>query len=111
MSNIVLRVRNYPWQWSEDFAKAYTLEELKDPVKLKYTGGSLIEIHQEFYINAIKKQVKDFFYPLAKNVRNDPFNYALSCDLFNFVLHLTILDNYVNCYSFILCIFFYYLFF
>ena len=72
MSNIVLRVRNYPWQWSEDFAKAYTLEELKDPVKLKYTGGSLIEIHQEFYINAIKKQVKDFFYPLAKNVRNDP---------------------------------------
>ena len=77
MSNIVLRVRNYPWQWSEDFAKAYTLEELKDPVKLKYTGGSLIEIHQEFYINAIKKQVKDFFYPLAKNVRNDPFNYAL----------------------------------
>lgn len=56
MSNIVLRVRNYPWQWSEDFAKAYTLEELKDPVKLKYTGGSLIEIHQEFYINAIKSR-------------------------------------------------------
>lgn len=38
------------------FAKAYTLEELKDPVKLKYTGGSLIEIHQEFYINAIKSR-------------------------------------------------------
>lgn len=77
MSDIVFRIRNYPWQWSGEFGKAYTLEDLRHPVKLKYTGGSLIEIHHEAYIQAIKKQVKDFFYPIAKDVKEGAANYAL----------------------------------
>ena len=29
MSDIVLRVRDYPWQWSDEFAHAYTYDEIE----------------------------------------------------------------------------------
>ena len=65
MSDIVLRVRDYPWQWSDEFAHAYTYDEIDNAISLKYTGGSLLEIYDKSIIDSIKLHVKEFFYPIA----------------------------------------------
>ena len=70
MSDIVLRVRDYPWQWSDEFAHAYTYDEIDNAISLKYTGGSLLEIYDKSIIDSIKLHVKEFFYPIAHDIKS-----------------------------------------
>ncbi|MGN1282014.1 MAG: DUF2357 domain-containing protein [Succinivibrio sp.] len=68
MSEIIFRIRKYPWQWSSQRAICYFDTNTSKIVPLEYSGGALLEVYDPEIIAKISTFTKSFFYPIATDI-------------------------------------------
>lgn len=73
MTDILLKIRHYPWQISDAYTQKYTHNDLlnKDCIEIKYTGGVVLEISHSL-LNCQKDFEKNYLiFPLDPTASKD----------------------------------------
>ena len=73
MTDILLKIRHYPWQISDAYTQKYTQNDLlnKDCIEIKYTGGVVLEISHSL-LNCQKDFEKNYLiFPLDPTASKD----------------------------------------
>lgn len=84
MSDVLLKIRNYPWQMSDAYTQKYTRDDLlgTDLIEIKYTGGIVLEISPSLLDCQVNFDKNSFIFPL------DPSASRNKLGLFNLAYYL-----------------------